>query len=93
MKYVSINLDLLHFSEQCFIIFNVLVFGVGLNGTVNVICFKVSFISNILIAIYIKIMFFVLDKILSSALGQLISSSSFLGILIIFYWTDNFFYE
>lgn len=35
-----------NFSEQCFVLFNVLVSGVGLNGIVNGIFFKLNFTSN-----------------------------------------------
>lgn len=59
MRYVSINLDFLNFSEQYFMIFIALVFGLGLNGIVNGIYFKLNFISIFLIDSYIKIMGFV----------------------------------
>lgn len=59
MRYVSINLDLLNFSEQYFMIFIALVFDLGLNGIVNGIYFKLNFISIFLIDSYIRIMGFV----------------------------------
>lgn len=46
MRYVFINLNLLNFSEHCFMFFNAFIFDVDLKGSVNGIYFKLNFISN-----------------------------------------------